>query len=118
MNQPLRPAEAVFRRDWLESRLRDAPEPFQRRRYRADRFKRIVFRCPPRLPQQAQQRDHFALLNQNPEIVGSFCMESYPAPSTDHPLNSHAAKTMCWKYCTSTAALKAQRVRDGFDAAQ
>jgi len=45
-------------------------------------------------------------------------MESYPAPSTAHPLNPHAAKTMRWKYCTSTAALKAQRVRDGFDAAQ
>jgi hypothetical protein len=46
-----------------------------------------------------------------------FCMKGYPAPSTEHPFNPHAAKTMCGKYCTSTAAPKAQRGRDGFDAA-
>ncbi len=97
--------------------MRGAPEPFQRRRNRADRFKRIVFCRPPCLPQQAKQRDHFAPLKQNTEIVGAFLTQGYPATAHGSPLKRNAAKTMCWNYCTSTAALKSHRDRDGIYAA-
>jgi hypothetical protein len=66
----------------------------------------------------ARGGDHFGPLKLKSEIVRAFLDEKLPAPSAAHPLNPHAAKTMCWKYCTSTAALKSQRDRDAFDAAQ
>jgi len=68
---------------------------------------------PPRC-----KRKQFTPPNQKWKSSGAFLVESYPAPSTDHPLKRNPAKAMCWQYCTSKAALKSYRDRDGIYAAQ